>query len=268
MNSNPQAGSPANVTGRARVVLTTLGLPTGNPAPRHQVETFITCNGYQGVLRAATYTARRATQEQIRDPWAYTIDVYNGNLARLSYLYLLVHWIESGLRSQLDLYYAGAGGATWHRVPERYLPRDSVTQFLVEHAHLGIKAEYPRQSSATREVVEPEEAADFLERVMFGPLVTMVIYAHRRQPARILVPPEGRLLPSAAESRLRGVKDIRNIVAHNQYVDNRGFEKYEGQLLDVLSVLRFDVAKALSRSEERRTRLVQRKLMELRQESS
>ncbi len=199
--------------------------------------------------------------------WRYTVDVYNGNLARLSYLYLLVHWIESGLRSQLDLYYTFPNGPTrqaesqWHRSPGLYLPRDSVTNFLSAHGHLGIVVEYPKPSSP--EIVEPEQSADFLERVTFGWLITMVTYAHRRKPTAIIVDPEKHLMPSEAKSKLEEIRKIRNTVAHNQYINNEQFESYQKQLLYFLKVLRFDVVKALERSEEERTKLVQENLLAL-----
>jgi len=267
MNNNPPIRTPPTIAGRVTAVLTMLGLPPTDDYRRHQVESFIKCNGYQGVLRAVNFTVERAAHTSIHNPWRYTIDAYNGNLARLSYLYLLVHWIESGLRSQLDLYYTFPNGPTrqaesqWHRSPRLYLPRDSVTNFLSEHGHLGIVVDYPKPSSP--EIVRPEQSADFLERVTFGWLITMVTYAHGRKATAIIVDPDKHLIPSEAKSKLEGIRKIRNTVAHNQYINNKQFESYQEQLLYFLKVLRFDVVKALERSEEERTKLVQANLLAL-----
>ena len=69
-----------------------------------------------------------------------TIAVYNGNLARLSHLYTLTHWVENGLRSQLDLHYGATLGAAWHCLPDQYLPRDSPANFPSLHASMGVES--------------------------------------------------------------------------------------------------------------------------------
>jgi len=123
MGINTPISPPTSIVDRVTAVLTQLSLPVADQQLRARVQTFIHCNGFYGVQQAITYTAAQVRQQgsAINDPWAYAVRVYNDNLSRLSYLYTLSHWVESGLRSQVDHYYSATLGTTWHADPSKYL---------------------------------------------------------------------------------------------------------------------------------------------------
>lgn len=262
MNVNtPSRVNLRTVEDRVRAVFTTLKLAPGDMALRRQVGTFITCNGYQSVLRAAQLTAKQAEREDIADPWAYTIAVYNGNLARLSHLYTLTHWVENGLRSQFDLHYGATLGATWHRFPDQYLPRDSPANFLSLHASMGVESRdvpWSDRGRPRKEITRPADAALFLETVTFGWLLTMVRYLHSRTQGRgILMTAAGRFTsPQQARALLDTAKMARNVVAHNHYLDTGRYESHRAELSTLLEILHFDVIRALTRTEAIRADIV------------
>jgi len=185
MNVNtPSRVNLRTVADRVRAVFTTLKLAPGDMALRRQVGTFITCNGYQSVLRAAQLTAKQAEREDIADPWAYTIAVYNGNLARLSHLYTLTHWVENGLRSQFDLHYGATLGATWHRFPDQYLPRDSPANFLSLHASMGVESRdvpWSDRGRPRKEIPRPADAALFVREFVWH-VPVLCQYRRLREP--------------------------------------------------------------------------------------
>ncbi len=271
MNVNPGSRPPVTLDERAAAILATLHVPHADPEDRRRLRTFIQCNGYRSVLDAARYTASQAKKETIDNPWAYTIQVYNGNLARLSYLYGLIHWAEAGLRSQLDAHYVPLFGATWHVSPEKYLSINSVNQFLEAHKPFGhITAREVRGGAGAivrKEIVTPATPSEFLEHVTTGWLVSMVRYLHDRSRSRaILVQPNGdQTSPQEAGLFYQQLKDARNAVAHNNYMSNEEFTKYQATLLTLLGVLHFDVAKALGRVEEIRATLVSETIKRLTQ---
>ena len=263
MNVNHPTQPPLTIEERATVILRTLDLPQTDQVYRRRIKTFVTSNGYQPVLDAARYTARQAAKETISDPWAYTIQVYNGNLARLSHLYGLVHWAENGLRSQLDLNYARVLGPTWHAYPDQYLPLNSVANFLAVHERLSLPitaVAFPTGRGVVQswQIVTPATPGEFLESVTTGWLVSMARYLHRRSRARaILVRLDGQQTsPQEAETFFGHLKAARNAVAHNHYMSNEEFARHHDTLLVLLTVLHFDVATALSRVDALRADLV------------
>ncbi len=148
---------------RTTRVLATIGLPSDDAGLRRRVKTFILCNGYDRVFLAARYTAAQAAKEHIANPWAYTVQVYNGNLARLSCLYILTHWAESGLRSQVDLHFTRAVGATWYRFPRDYLPSRQAPIFASDPAQRGLRWEQDRYSPLGKHLANVRSPGEFLE---------------------------------------------------------------------------------------------------------
>lgn len=249
------------------MVLSTLGLsavPPGDPDMRRRVSTFITCNGYEGVLRAAQYAAARAVKEHIEDPWAYTVRAYNNNLARLSFLYVLVHWTESGLRSQVDIRFTRPFGAQWYRFPERYLPVGLVQYFWGDAAHKELRWESAPTAVGGKRVADCGSGAEFLEQISLGWLAHIIVHGYDGHLGRFLVSPSGgQIIRSEAQSLLEAAKKARNAVAHNRYLTNDEYREASAKLLHLLKVLEFDVAKALQRIETARAAVVTRVLREL-----
>jgi hypothetical protein len=132
-NSDQINEPPRNLIVQARLISTLLGVAENDLRFQARIETFILCNGFHGVYVAAQATARLLKSEAISDPWSYTIRAYNQNLARASYLYTLTHWVENGLRSQLDLHNTKYFGATWHRQPVRYMESRDIVRFRIDH---------------------------------------------------------------------------------------------------------------------------------------
>ena len=63
MSVNSSSEPPRDLYGQATAILTTLHLPTDDPALRQRIETFILCNGYLGVYTAARSTVRLLTSD-------------------------------------------------------------------------------------------------------------------------------------------------------------------------------------------------------------
>jgi len=245
-------------------LLTLLELPVNDDGLRQRVKTFILCNGFDGVYRAARFTAIRGNHEPniIAEPWSYTVRVYNGNLARLNYLYTLSHWAESGLRSQLDLHYTVTLGETWPRDPRRYLDGREVNSFLQATRNLLPWEQVP--GVPMMQVSDAITSTEFLERISLSWLKQMVLKIHGGDARRILVGQDGRTINyQRAKSLLEAAVTIRNAVAHNRYLTNEVYTKGEQNLLDLLAILHFDVAKALRNLEIERTPLIRQAIQRL-----
>ncbi len=261
MNINPPSRpprEPRTLDERATEVLSVLGLPTDTPDLRDRVKTFIVCNGYYGVLAAARKTADHARGGRVATPWAYTVGVYNNNLAQLSHLYYLTYWAETGLRSQLDLYYVVANGEAWHRFPDTYLPSGRVDNFFAAHDNIGIRWQYVRGPGRRREIVAPATLAAFLEKVTMGWLIQMVIHLHQQTRSRgILVTRAGERIATSEVIRLvEAAKDARNDVAHNHLLTLNQYTRYRDDLLRLLEIMRYDVDKAVAGVERVRAALL------------
>lgn len=258
------------LTRRAATVLAALGIAT-NAAPelhRH-VKTFIACNGYDSVLRATRYTASQMTKEFVHDPWAYTIHVFNGHLARLSYLYTLTHWIESALRSQIDLRLTVALGDVWYRFPARYLPVRAAETFFGDAALRAIRWERDHNAVTGKRVAEYASAGEFIEELTVGWLIQIVVHGYHGNLRGMLATPMGNLatLPEA-RALLERARDARNVVAHNRYLTNEEFADAQSKLPRLLTLLQFDVRKALERSEAARSPLIAATLQQLTSEGT
>jgi hypothetical protein len=236
MSVNLPAIPPRDLYGQATAVLTMLHLPTDIPALRQRVETFILCNGFHGVYAAARSTARLFTSdhpEVIHDPWPYTIRIFNRNLARSSYLYSLRHWVESGLRSQLDLHYTKQLGTTWHRRPSAYIERRQVPRFQMDYdQQLGWQ---DQSNTPEKLIVDPVEPVLFLQRLSLRWLTNVVLHVHKQNNRTILVRADQRTTdPRRVAALLDAAVGIRNAVAHNHPISNEVFTKTEQQLLELL----------------------------------
>lgn len=111
-------------------VLKLIGM-SPDTAPVAQIEKFIRCNGALGVIKAANAVARRRRNDRgvIRDPWAYCIQAFNGNVARSSVLHPLLYVLENALRSRVDTILAVERGREWYRDVESYLDPQSASRF-------------------------------------------------------------------------------------------------------------------------------------------
>jgi len=253
-----------NLEQRARTILTTLGLSPADVDLQRRIKTFVLCNGYDGVQRAALYTASQAAKETINDPWAYAVQVYNGNLARLCHLYILAHWAECGIRSQVDLHLTNSLGTTWYRFPERYLPQRSVGHFFQDASLRGIGRVPDRQSTTGLRVADFPSAGEFLEQITIGWLTQIALSVHQRNAKAIFVRADGRVtLQTEITTLLEAAKQTRNDVSHHHYLTNEALKDKSSKLLRLLEILRFDTVRAIQRVEAVRRPLVVEVIREL-----
>jgi hypothetical protein len=251
---------------RAATVLALLGIadPGADPLLRGRVMTFIECNGFEGVLRAARVTARRVSREPIADSWAYAVQVFNGTLARLSFLYSLVHLVENALRSQVDLAYVRAWGPDWYLVPSRYVPPGRKSEFVGDAAHRHLRWDPRADPRQPRCILPLASSAASLEGISFGWLVQIVLHGHTGHLQRVLVNPDETVVRrSQAERLLNIARRARNAVAHNRAIPDEEFREAVDALVRLLEALRFDVPKALNRIERTRLSLVGARLRRL-----
>jgi len=240
---------------RARAVMAHLDIPLNDARMLRQVRKFIACNGYIDVLNAAEITKEEAQRITINSKWGHTIGVYNKNFARLSYLYTLTHWVESGLRSQVDIYYTRHFGIMWHLHPDKYIYPNSVALFR-DMSKSGIIAQQDKNGRI--EITEPTTAHKFLSRLTLGILSSMVLYLHiGTRGAGVLVDSRGnKTSRQDVRSALKDAKNARNAVAHNRTMHPKEFDEYNNKLLKLLHLMGFDVAQAIDRAEEARNVII------------
>ncbi len=241
-------------------ILATLGLPLDDASLRQRVTTFVICNGFEGVYRATRVTRKTLDQGRgtdIDDPWAYTVRVYNRDLAKLSYLYSLRHWVEMGLRSQADQHHIMTLGARWHRDPRNYLDGRQPHSFQQEYVKPFTWI--PIANETAMLIDEPEMPSMFMDRISLNWLTQIVLNVHKKDARRILVDAQGKKVDFLkAQALLSDAVEIRNAVAHNRFVSNEVFMKGEKDLLDLLRILQFDVEKAVKRTEDERDEFIAR----------
>ncbi len=79
----------------------------------------------------------------------------------------------------------------------------------------------------------------------------MIDAASLNEGSGILTGPTGNQTSrQKVRSALKEAKEARNAVAHNRIIDSGKFEHYNKELLELLDIMHFDVAKALDRSEK------------------
>ncbi|MGH2355620.1 MAG: hypothetical protein ACRDJN_28775 [Chloroflexota bacterium] len=254
------AAAPADLLEqRVIAILAALGPSalSADPGLRGRVRAFIECNGYEGVHRAARITARKARREAVSDPWAYTVQVFNGTLARLSYIYGLVHLVENALRSQVDLAYTRAWGPNWYLIPSRYVPPGRENEFVGGIVHTRLRWDPRADPRRPKQILPLESSAAFLDGISMGWLVQLVLHGHAGHLHGVLVSLDGTVVRRSQAKKLLDIaRRARNAVAHNRPVTNEEFREASAALVRLLEALRFDVPKALHRTERTRLSLV------------
>jgi len=259
MVSNTSSGSPHHITldDRAAEILTLLNVPDGERGTDlvRRVKTFIQCNGYDGVRRAAAGVGKQIAQDtQFRDSWAFTINAYNANLAHLSILYTLTHLVETSLRSNVDMLLTQAfRHGDWYRTPHLYLRREDIAYFVSDAMQPEIQWETVPGGKQPTQIRALNGSASFMEQLTFGWLMKIVLYGYQppnRFLAGTLLTPEGKAVSaSQAEKLLSSAKNARNAVAHNHYIPLNAYQSAHQNLVTLLQLLRFDLVKAIPRIE-------------------
>lgn len=233
---------------RASEIARVLGF-SDDPAILRRIERFCETNGYAGLLRAARYTAARPN---IRDPWNFTIKAYNYNLARLSLLYSLCHWAETGLRSRVELAMSEARGDGWFLDVSAYLPGDRVPEFVRDRSQGTVW-----RMDGEEWVPNYTTGTEFLDSVNLGWLRQIVIHNYSDVLLGSFRRPTGEAAPVDELSRLVAeVNECRKKVAHNAYVDDAPFLGMLKSAKRLVTLLGFDLSVLLPRSEAARTAVV------------
>ncbi len=81
--------TPRSLDHAALAIMTPLGIDHSDHTMLQKVKTFVRCNGYTPVARAAGTTHSAQQRGAISDPWAYTVSTFNTNLVLLEQLYQL-----------------------------------------------------------------------------------------------------------------------------------------------------------------------------------
>jgi hypothetical protein len=247
-------------------VLKLLGLKD-DPQVVAQIEKFIRCNGATGVVKAANAVARRRSSDpgEIKDPWAYCINAYNGSVARSAVLHPFLYVLENALRARVDSLMTAEQGRDWYLLPGTYLDPDSAGRFTkgddfqaVQDRTGGGDGPYPIQRF--------RYGSTFLERTSFSGLQRIVEHNYASGPlSELLRGPEGEKLdPERVRKSLDLVHDIRNDVAHHRTITPEGFSAAERRIVELLVHLEFDVFRALTRIDEAADALLRETLNQIR----
>lgn len=231
-------------------VLKLLGLPVGH-APVDQVEKFIRCNGALGVIRAANAVARRrrADPDVVKDPWAYCIQVFNGNVARSSVLHPALFVLENALRSRVDTTLTMEIGRYWYRDVETYLDAEAAGRFRKgdDYAQIQLRAD---DVEPPYDMLTFRSGIVFVQRIPFAGLQRIIEHNYARGPlAQMFEPPAGeaRLDPASVKASLDRVRDGRNDVAHHREITPENFAVTYRRTRQLLDHLEFNVARAMRR---------------------
>lgn len=215
------------------------------------MEKFIRCNGAAGVIKAANAVARRRAQsgDVVRDPWAYCIRVYNGNVARSAALHPLLYVLENALRSRVTAVMTAELGPAWYRDPHAYLDSESAGRLLkgddysqVQERKPGAEAPYP--------VIKFRSGITFVERIPFAGLQRIIEHNYGSGCLRNLFTSgagEDRLDPEHVTSSLGKLSTVRNDVAHHRAIGPESFLLANRRTLELLAHLEFDTSRAFDR---------------------
>jgi len=180
------------------------------------------------------------------------VSTFNTNLVLLEQLYQLTYWTENGLRAQLDLVHSARLGSGWYQWPDQYLPPAVVSAFVADASMPEIRWEV--SSGPAKKLTELPNSGAFVEALTFGWLAQMVEQCHTRENRRILLPPDGKpLMTSKVKNLLKIAKEARNDVAHLRPLNPQKYRYYEKEVLQILEIMHFDVARAKERLGVRRS---------------
>lgn len=231
-------------------VLKLIGM-SPDTAPVAQIEKFIRCNGALGVIKAANAVARRRRNDPgvIRDPWAYCIQAFNGNVARSSVLHPLLYVLENALRSRVDTILAVERGREWYRDVESYLDPQSASRFRKGDDYAQVQ-----DRSGAGEPPYPmlvfRSGMIFVQRIPFAGLQRIIEhnYASGTLTSMFLPPAdEPRLDPAFVKASLERVRNARNDVAHHREITPENFSATYERTRRLLDHLEFDVDRAMRR---------------------
>lgn len=231
-------------------VLKLLGL-SAEQAPVAEIEKFIRCNGALGVIKAANAVARRrgADPDAVKDPWAYCIQVFNGNVARSSVLHPVLYVLENALRSRVDAILTIENGRRWYRDVETYLDDESARRFRKGDDYASVQ-DRSKDAEPPYEMLTFRFGLLFVQRIPFAGLQRIIEHNYASGPlVRMFVPPTGeaRLDPASVKSSLNRVRDGRNDVAHHREITPENFAVTCRRARQLLDHLEFDVARAIRR---------------------
>lgn len=239
-------------TDPCRKVLKLLGM-SAEAAPVAQIEKFMRCNGALGVIKAANAVARRrrSDPDAIKDPWAYCIQVFNGNVARSSLLHPMLYVLENALRSRVDAILTLERGRDWYRDVDSYLDSEAAGRFRKgeEYAQVQDRSD---SSEPPYQILAFRSGMVFVQRIPFAGLQRIIEHNYASGPlADMFLPPAGdvKLDPAFVKASIDRVRDARNDVAHHREITPESFAASHHRARKLLDHLEFDVDRAMRRIE-------------------
>lgn len=240
--------SPRDV---ADQVIKLIGGDPADAALKLQIDKFIRCNGALGVIRAANTVAsrRKTAAASVEHPWAYCIQVFNGNAARSVVLHQLIYLLENSLRSRVDRLMASAAGDEWYRDVHRYLPREIAPVFLSDQQFQDVQDRQP-SNDPPYPILRFKLGITFTERIPFWGLQAIITENYAKGNLYELftaATPSDRLDPGFVGSSLDRIRAVRNTVAHHRAVSPEVYGKTTSLCDRLLAHLEFDMGKTEER---------------------
>lgn len=216
-----------------------------------QVEKFIRCNGALGVIKAANSVARRRAQlgEALRDPWAYCVRVYNGNVARSAALHPLLYVLENALRSRVTAVMSIELGPEWYRDPGAFLDPESAGRMTKGDDYAQVQERHP-ETSPPYPIQKFRSGVTFVERIPFAGLQRIIEHNYANGHLWAMFTSEAgapRLDPARIASSLGKLSTVRNDVAHHRAISPEAFLLANSRATELLAHLEFDTHRAFQR---------------------
>ena len=235
----------------ANQVVILLGADATDEALIRQIGKFIKCNGALGVMKAANIVAarRKTTAEPVVNPWAYCIQVFNGNAARSVVLHQSIYLLENSLRSRIDYLMTSSGGEEWYRDVHTYLTRDIAPVFLSDQQFQDVQ-DRSGSDDPPYPIQRFKVGSTFCERIPFWGLQAIVTHNYAKGPLYDLFTcprPSERLDPGLVSSSLDKIRDVRNTVAHHRAISPQLYLKATAICDLFLEHLEFDMYKTEER---------------------
>ncbi|MBI3966872.1 MAG: hypothetical protein HY329_14665 [Chloroflexi bacterium] len=246
-------------THRALHIMGELNLDPGDAETLRRIRGFILVNGYPGVLHAAEITKNRSLdhvrrgRSPIRDRWHYCRSVNNRATGYASWAFLLLNLVEVSLRAWIDGAFGEYDGPDWHLRLRQHFRTDTVDR---------IEADLQLRKLS---LAGFQSGADFLDALELGALRSMIRDGYNAAPhrARLLLPrlPTDKasgpyLEPKRLQSQLWRLNDVRNDVMHHRLLTTTQFQRFLGDVRDLLLRRDFDIDRTIERVETGRLQAV------------
>jgi len=230
-------------------------VPEGRLPSSGHVAKFMRANGVPLVIQAINTTAERIREAErghrtpVENPWDYVRAIVNGQPARATYLYLLIHLWELALRSRIELVMNAVNGPDWFRDPADYLSKPNALH-LFEHHEFRARLFVEKVDAPYGKVVAPGIVfADGLIQELYLPTLQNIVLDNWGIFGTHLATYFGTKAKAAAT--VHRIHEARTAVMHAREIQNVFFRRSVDALRAGLEALEFDVDKTLNAINER-----------------